>query len=66
MSRIFDHERRRSQPMTRRKLIQLGAAGTFGLTLPKLLQAESTATRRASAKSCIFIILSGGLSHIDS
>lgn len=51
----------------RRELIQLGAAGTFGLTLPKLLQAGATAAgESAPAKSCIFIILSGGLSHIDS
>lgn len=52
---------------SRRELIQLGAAGTFGLTLPRLLHAGSgTFGQSASAKSCIFIILSGGLSHIDT
>lgn len=53
--------------INRRQLIRLGAAGTFGLTLPKLLHAGATAAgENAPAKSCIFIILSGGLSHIDS
>lgn len=53
--------------VSRRELIRLGAAGTFGLTLPKLLRAGTTSEgESAPAKSCIFIILSGGLSHIDS
>ena len=43
----------------RRKLIQAGALAGYGLTLPHLLQAE-TLSQPASAKSCIFIVLSGG------
>jgi hypothetical protein len=51
----------------RRALIQVGAAGLCGLTLPRLLAAEeSTAAPRSTARSCIFIVLSGGLSHLDS
>jgi hypothetical protein len=66
MSRVFDYKHVPSGTLSRRKLIQLGAAGSFGLTLPKLLQAENAASVRPHAKSCILIVLSGGLSHIDT
>ncbi len=50
--------------MTRRDLIQIGALAPVGLTLPRMLQgralAEQRSPRRDSAKSCIFIYLSGG------
>ena len=49
--------------INRRSLIQTGALGGLGLTLPGLLAAEEN---RASDKSCIFIVMSGGLSHIDT
>ena len=49
---------------SRRQLIQVGGAGMFGLTLPRLLQASSTSA--GTARSCIFIVLSGGPSHIDT
>lgn len=56
--------------LNRRQLIHVGAAGLFGLTLPKLLFAReeslSEPKLHASAKSCIFIVLSGGPSHIDT
>lgn len=49
-------------------MLQVG--GVFGLTLPHLLWARSVQAsppaRRSSEKSCIFIVLSGGLSHIDT
>jgi len=54
-----------SSRLNRRQLIQVGSAGLFGLTLPRLLQADSTSSP-ATARSCIFIVLSGGLSHIDT
>lgn len=50
--------------LNRRQLIQVGTAGLCGLTLPRLLAAEETT--RPPARSCIFIILSGGPSHIDT
>ena len=56
--------------ITRRQLIQLGGGGLFGLTLPKLLGADSAAAGgaagRRSGKSCIFIVLSGAPGHIDT
>jgi len=42
--------------VSRRALIQAGVAGLGGLTLPRLLASSEA----GSAKSCIFIILSGG------
>ncbi len=61
--------------LQRRKLIQVGAAGLFGLSLPGFLWARNQrnpgAERRGAgqargAKSYIFVVVSGGLSHIDT
>jgi Protein of unknown function (DUF1501) len=66
MSRATPHR------VTRRQLIQAGGTGLFGLTLPGLLAADQSRRavrpghRAASARSCIFIVTSGGLSHIDT
>jgi len=56
--------------LTRRGFLQVGGLGSFGLSLPGLLQAEGAATAaerglRARPKSCIFLFLFGGPSHID-
>ncbi len=55
--------------ISRRQLIHVGGSGLFGLTLPQLLWAREvtadTATQQ-SDRSCIFIVLSGGPSHIDT
>ncbi len=54
--------------LSRRRLIQVGGLSLFGLSLPRLLSARDGEGSRArgSAESCIFILLSGGLSHIDT
>jgi hypothetical protein len=53
--------------LSRRDLLRVGGGGLFGVTLPRLLWAEeSSLARPAKARSCIFIVLSGGLSHIDT
>jgi len=55
---------------TRRRFLQVGAMGGFGLSLPGLLQAETMARAggrgQNRAKSCIFLFLWGGPSHIDT
>src|SRR5690349_7467728 len=42
----------------------------LGLTLPRLLQAQASASparpRTDSAKSCIFVVQYGGASHLDT
>src|SRR6516165_4404773 len=50
--------------MTRRQLLQIGAAGLFGSQLAAYL--EATPPRRARAKSVIFLHQYGGPSHLDS
>ena len=57
--------------MSRRDILQLGALGACGLSLPGLLEARSrpaaTASRhRGRAKSCIVIFQQGGPSHHDT
>ncbi len=53
--------------LSRRRLLQIGGAGLFGLSLPRLLAAD--ARRRTSdrirADACIIVFLNGGPSHLD-
>src|SRR6185312_6523540 len=52
----------------RRQLLQIGALGLTGLTLPRLLAAEAARPLRnapAKADACILIFLNGGPSHLD-
>jgi len=55
-------------PMTRRELVQVGAIGALGLSLPGLLRAEArapTGLHAATADACILVFLNGGPSHLD-
>jgi hypothetical protein len=52
------------QPLDRRRLLQVGGLGLFGLSLPQLLRAESTAG--APARSCVLFLLHGGPSQLDT
>lgn len=54
--------------MTRRRMVRLGGTGLLaGYTLPHLLHLQHSAAAEIApkAKSCIFIMLEGGPSHID-
>ena len=54
--------------LNRRKVLTIGATGIAGLTLPKLLKANSVRANNSStarADSCIVIFLNGGASHLD-
>ena len=54
--------------VSRRQMIKVGGLGMLGLTLPRLLQAESISKGRGPkprAKSVIFLFQWGGPSHID-
>jgi uncharacterized protein (DUF1501 family) len=55
---------RRFDSLSRRGLLQVGALGGVGLSLPQLLAAD-TQTHAARADSCIVIFLNGGPSHLD-
>src|SRR5262245_55515600 len=50
---------------TRRQLLEAGALGVLGLSLPQLLRAESAARLR-EIKSCIFILAHGGPAQLET
>src|SRR4051812_22517293 len=51
--------------LSRRRVLQLGAVGLGGLSLPGLLRLEAAETPRPRARSVIMLFLSGGPSHLD-
>src|SRR5579871_398871 len=54
--------------LSRRHLLQAGAVGYLGLSLPQLLHAkhqEPVRKKAASADACILLFLDGGPSHLD-
>ena len=55
---------------TRRKALFVGGLAGLGLTLPRLLSAQTRSSKnskraRPPAKSCILFFMEGGPSHID-
>jgi hypothetical protein len=67
MLNITGQRRRVCEGWTRREILQAGGAGLFGLSLPKLLAAESTgAVATGRAKSVIFLFLFGGPSQLET
>ncbi|MCI0358826.1 MAG: DUF1501 domain-containing protein [Planctomycetaceae bacterium] len=53
--------------MSRRSLLEAAGAGLFGLSLPRLLEAEATVkSHPARAKSVIFLMLFGGPSQLET
>src|ERR1700735_3113938 len=66
--RSRDDANRRVSFLTRRQCLQVGLLPAVGLGLPDLLKQRAvaeTSQARRSEKSCIFIMLNGGASHID-
>ena len=55
--------------VSRRQMLQIGGLGLMGLSLPRLLAAETAASQpgglQARADSCVLIFLNGGPSHLD-
>ncbi len=66
MLSFFGERQRNCDSVSRRSFLQLGAMGIGGLTLADLLRLEAQAGTKASKKSVINIILSGGPSHLDT
>jgi uncharacterized protein (DUF1501 family) len=52
--------------LTRRRLLQVGALGTLGLSLPTALRAEAQAGLKVRAKSVIFLHQFGGVPQQDT
>src|SRR5262249_54147928 len=59
-----------STAVSRRRLLQLGGLSTLSLAIPGTIAArvDNGQTRRngAAEKSCIFVLLCGGPSHLDT
>ena len=70
---VNGHPKRVCSGLTRRQMLQIGGAGLFGLSLPKVLAAEAAAAAftdkpfaRARAKSVMFLFLFGGPSQLET
>jgi hypothetical protein len=65
-------EFRQLAQVSRRRVLQAGTLGFLGLSLPRLLEAQSIAGQSAAttgfgrAKRCIFLFMWGGPSHLDT
>ena len=67
MLKILGRPRRTCAGWTRREVLQAGGAGLLGLSLPKLLAAETAApAQQPRAKNVIFLFLFGGPSQLES
>jgi hypothetical protein len=70
MTLSFDARQRFTGPLTRRQLFQAGGIGALALGLPGTVAASVEAgrglSRGAADRSCIFVLLCGGPSHIDT
>ena len=57
-----------SATISRRGLLQLGGLSTLNLAVPGMVAArvDGGQARRAAEKSCIFVLLCGGPSHLDT
>lgn len=52
--------------LSRRQMLQVGAASALGLSLPELLRArQASSESQPRADACILIFLNGGPSHLD-
>lgn len=51
---------------SRREFLRVGGLGLTGLALPQLLASDAAAAPGRRPKSVIYIVLNGGISHIDS
>lgn len=67
MLNVLGHPRRVCNGLTRRQVLQAGGAGLLGLTLPRVLAAETMGGASAPrAKSVIFLFLFGGPSQLET
>ncbi len=68
MQHSCSSERSVASGITRRRMLQLGGMGALGLGIPGTLAAriDSKSNGHARERSCIFILLCGGPSHLDT
>lgn len=67
MLSILGHPQRTCQGLTRRRALQVGGSGLFGLSLPQIQAAEQQGSNIAPrAKSVLFVFLYGGPSQLET
>src|SRR5439155_18843726 len=70
MGSSLSAKRQLPTPITRRRLLQAGGIGALTLGVPGTVAASVDASRGlrgvAAEKSCIFVLLCGGPSHLDT
>lgn len=67
MNNLANAKRNLSSKISRRQLLKAGGLGMLSLGLPGLLGANPGAgSLKTNGKSCIFILLCGGPSHLDT
>jgi hypothetical protein len=67
MFTLWGRWQRHCDGLARREFLRVGTLGVGGLTLAQLLQAEASgANTPKRPKSVIYIVLNGGISHIDT
>jgi hypothetical protein len=62
----FGQSHRHCDGLDRRQFLRLGSLGFGGITLANLLRQQAQASQPVRPKSVIYIVLSGGISHIDT
>ncbi len=67
MFHLDGEQRKLCDGISRREVLRLGSLGLVGLSLPRLLAAESVQPpkRKGRAKSCILFFMEGGPAHQD-
>ena len=67
MLTVLGHGPTTCDGISRRRLLEIGGAGLFGLSLPKVLAAEAQSGQlRPKARSVIFLLLFGGPSQLET
>lgn len=68
MLNLLSNSANNCEGMSRRSMLQIGALGSLGLTLPAALKLKqaTAATSNSSDMNCILIWTLGGTSHIDT
>jgi hypothetical protein len=66
MFTVWGRQHRHCDGLGRREFLRVGGLGLAGITLPTLLQSDAGATTGKRPKSVIYVVLGGGISHIDT
>ena len=66
MFTVWGRQHQLCSGLARREFLRVGGLGLGGLTLANLLQADALGSSQKRPKSVIYVVLTGGPSHIDT